>query len=140
MINLPVTVSSILIVIFLAEPGEAPNNSPSILAMLETLQNAPHLEVHKDMIRWILKVNIFYITTENHGNKIFETFLITLGWFPYFPCGLLYLWIRCFTLLDFNTAHCVVRIIAYTVIFSCSKQMKVVFFFFSYRLLILLKS
>lgn len=47
--------------------------------MLETLQNAPHLEVHKDMIRWILKVNIFYITTENHGNEIFETFLITLG-------------------------------------------------------------
>lgn len=38
------------------EPGEAPNNSPSILAMLETLQNAPYLEVHKDMIRWILKV------------------------------------------------------------------------------------
>nr|XP_058931612.1 E3 ubiquitin-protein ligase UBR2 isoform X6 [Kogia breviceps] len=37
------------------EPGEAPNNSPSILAMLETLQNAPYLEVHKDMIRWILK-------------------------------------------------------------------------------------
>lgn len=39
-------------------PGEAPNNSPSILAMLETLQNAPHLEVHKDMIRWILKVHL----------------------------------------------------------------------------------
>lgn len=38
------------------EPGEAPNNSPSILAMLETLQNAPYLDVHKDMIRWILKV------------------------------------------------------------------------------------
>ncbi|KAB0397448.1 hypothetical protein E2I00_000863, partial [Balaenoptera physalus] len=38
-----------------SEPGEAPNNSPSILAMLETLQNAPYLEVHKDMIRWILK-------------------------------------------------------------------------------------
>lgn len=38
------------------EPGEAPNNCPSILAMLETLQNAPYLEVHKDMIRWILKV------------------------------------------------------------------------------------
>uniref|UniRef100_A0A671S0N4 E3 ubiquitin-protein ligase n=1 Tax=Sinocyclocheilus anshuiensis TaxID=1608454 RepID=A0A671S0N4_9TELE len=27
-----------------------------ILALLETLQNAPHLEVHKDMIRWILKM------------------------------------------------------------------------------------
>uniref|UniRef100_A0A673N7F5 E3 ubiquitin-protein ligase n=1 Tax=Sinocyclocheilus rhinocerous TaxID=307959 RepID=A0A673N7F5_9TELE len=36
-------------------PGEAPANTPSILALLETLQNAPHLEVHKDMIRWILK-------------------------------------------------------------------------------------
>uniref|UniRef100_A0A8C0UYB7 E3 ubiquitin-protein ligase n=1 Tax=Cyanistes caeruleus TaxID=156563 RepID=A0A8C0UYB7_CYACU len=40
-------------------------NSPSILAMLETLQNAPHLEVHKDMIRWILKVNILYISSRD---------------------------------------------------------------------------
>uniref|UniRef100_A0A452U620 E3 ubiquitin-protein ligase n=1 Tax=Ursus maritimus TaxID=29073 RepID=A0A452U620_URSMA len=40
----------------ISKPGEAPNNSPSILAMLETLQNAPYLDVHKDMIRWILKV------------------------------------------------------------------------------------
>uniref|UniRef100_A0A4W4FMA3 E3 ubiquitin-protein ligase n=1 Tax=Electrophorus electricus TaxID=8005 RepID=A0A4W4FMA3_ELEEL len=40
----------------LVGPGEAPSTSPSILAVLETLQNAPHLEVHKDMIRWILKV------------------------------------------------------------------------------------
>uniref|UniRef100_A0A8I3N248 E3 ubiquitin-protein ligase n=2 Tax=Canis lupus familiaris TaxID=9615 RepID=A0A8I3N248_CANLF len=39
----------------ISKPGEAPNNSPSILAMLETLQNAPYLDVHKDMIRWILK-------------------------------------------------------------------------------------
>ncbi|XP_061254197.1 E3 ubiquitin-protein ligase UBR2 isoform X7 [Bos javanicus] len=39
----------------ISKPGEAPNNSPSILAMLETLQNAPYLEVHKDMIKWILK-------------------------------------------------------------------------------------
>lgn len=39
----------------ISKPGEAPKNSPSILAMLETLQNAPYLEVHKDMIRWILK-------------------------------------------------------------------------------------
>ncbi|KAK2505994.1 hypothetical protein MC885_004864 [Smutsia gigantea] len=39
----------------ISKPGEAPHNSPSILAMLETLQNAPYLEVHKDMIRWILK-------------------------------------------------------------------------------------
>ncbi|XP_047714030.1 E3 ubiquitin-protein ligase UBR2 isoform X7 [Prionailurus viverrinus] len=39
----------------ISKPGETPNNSPSILAMLETLQNAPYLDVHKDMIRWILK-------------------------------------------------------------------------------------
>uniref|UniRef100_A0A8C0B863 E3 ubiquitin-protein ligase n=1 Tax=Buteo japonicus TaxID=224669 RepID=A0A8C0B863_9AVES len=40
-----------------------------ILAMLETLQNAPHLEVHKDMIRWILKVNLFYITSSRDKDK-----------------------------------------------------------------------
>lgn len=40
----------------ISKPGDAPNNSPSILAMLETLQNAPSLEVHKDMIRWLLKM------------------------------------------------------------------------------------
>ncbi|XP_051504014.1 E3 ubiquitin-protein ligase UBR2 isoform X2 [Myxocyprinus asiaticus] len=39
----------------ISRPGEAPGNTPSILALLETLQNAPHLEVHKEMIRWILK-------------------------------------------------------------------------------------
>lgn len=38
-------------------PGEAPSPSGSVLALLESLQNAPHLEVHKDMITWILKVN-----------------------------------------------------------------------------------
>ncbi|XP_048391608.1 E3 ubiquitin-protein ligase UBR2 isoform X2 [Stegostoma tigrinum] len=37
-------------------PGEAPENTPSILAMLENLQNSPHLEVYKDMIKWILKL------------------------------------------------------------------------------------
>lgn len=37
-------------------PGEAPSPSGSVLALLESLQNAPHLEVHKDMITWILKV------------------------------------------------------------------------------------
>ncbi|XP_041722953.1 E3 ubiquitin-protein ligase UBR2-like isoform X1 [Coregonus clupeaformis] len=36
-------------------PGEAPSNTASVLALLENLQNAHHLEVHKDMIRWILK-------------------------------------------------------------------------------------
>ncbi|XP_046723930.1 E3 ubiquitin-protein ligase UBR2 isoform X1 [Silurus meridionalis] len=40
----------------ISRPGEAPSNAPSILALLETLQSAPHLEVHKDMIRWILKM------------------------------------------------------------------------------------
>ncbi|XP_072366231.1 E3 ubiquitin-protein ligase UBR2 isoform X3 [Scyliorhinus torazame] len=39
-----------------SRPGEAPENTPSILAMLETLQNSPHLEVYKDMIKWILKL------------------------------------------------------------------------------------
>uniref|UniRef100_A0A3Q2DY53 E3 ubiquitin-protein ligase n=1 Tax=Cyprinodon variegatus TaxID=28743 RepID=A0A3Q2DY53_CYPVA len=37
-------------------PGEAPSTSGSVLALLESLQNAPHLEVHKDMITWILKM------------------------------------------------------------------------------------
>uniref|UniRef100_A0A8B9JLR2 E3 ubiquitin-protein ligase n=1 Tax=Astyanax mexicanus TaxID=7994 RepID=A0A8B9JLR2_ASTMX len=40
----------------ISRPGEAPSNTPSVLALLETLQNAPHLEVHKDIIRWILKM------------------------------------------------------------------------------------
>uniref|UniRef100_A0A2K5DTJ1 E3 ubiquitin-protein ligase n=1 Tax=Aotus nancymaae TaxID=37293 RepID=A0A2K5DTJ1_AOTNA len=44
-----------ILVFYSTKPGEAPKNSPSILAMLETLQNAPYLEIHKDMIRWILK-------------------------------------------------------------------------------------
>uniref|UniRef100_A0A4W5PF41 E3 ubiquitin-protein ligase n=1 Tax=Hucho hucho TaxID=62062 RepID=A0A4W5PF41_9TELE len=39
----------------ISRPGEAPSNTASVLALLENLQNAPHLEVHKDMIRWILK-------------------------------------------------------------------------------------
>lgn len=38
-------------------PGAAPSPSGSVLALLESLQNAPHLEIHKDMITWILKVN-----------------------------------------------------------------------------------
>lgn len=38
-------------------PGEAPSPSGSVLALLESLQKAPHLEVHKDTITWILKVN-----------------------------------------------------------------------------------
>uniref|UniRef100_A0A673YM57 E3 ubiquitin-protein ligase n=1 Tax=Salmo trutta TaxID=8032 RepID=A0A673YM57_SALTR len=39
----------------MCRPGEAPSNTASVLALLENLQNAPHLEVHKDMIRWLLK-------------------------------------------------------------------------------------
>ncbi|XP_030044779.1 E3 ubiquitin-protein ligase UBR2-like, partial [Microcaecilia unicolor] len=39
----------------ISKPGESPHTSPSILATLETLQSAPHLEVHKDMIKWLLK-------------------------------------------------------------------------------------
>uniref|UniRef100_A0A8C2F0Y4 E3 ubiquitin-protein ligase n=1 Tax=Cyprinus carpio TaxID=7962 RepID=A0A8C2F0Y4_CYPCA len=48
----------------ISRPGEAPANTPSILALLETLQNAPHLEVHKDMIRWILKVKLIQISLQ----------------------------------------------------------------------------
>lgn len=77
MMCLQVTVPSVAVLFFFSGPGEAPNNSPSILAMLETLQNAPHLEVHKDMIRWILKVHLSYITAENHG-RVLETFPIFL--------------------------------------------------------------
>uniref|UniRef100_A0A669F0A3 E3 ubiquitin-protein ligase n=1 Tax=Oreochromis niloticus TaxID=8128 RepID=A0A669F0A3_ORENI len=42
----------------ITRPGEAPSTSGSVLALLESLQNAPHLEVHKDMITWILKVTM----------------------------------------------------------------------------------
>ncbi|XP_058507486.1 E3 ubiquitin-protein ligase UBR2 isoform X4 [Solea solea] len=40
----------------ITRPGESPSPSGSVLALLESLQNAPHLEVHKDMITWILKM------------------------------------------------------------------------------------
>nr|DBA27212.1 TPA: hypothetical protein GDO54_011378 [Pyxicephalus adspersus] len=40
----------------ISKPGEGSAASPSILALLETVQNSAHLEVHKDMIRWILKM------------------------------------------------------------------------------------
>uniref|UniRef100_A0A8C6K9E8 E3 ubiquitin-protein ligase n=1 Tax=Nothobranchius furzeri TaxID=105023 RepID=A0A8C6K9E8_NOTFU len=40
----------------ITRPGEAPSTSGSVLALLESLQNTPHLEAHKDMITWILKV------------------------------------------------------------------------------------
>ncbi|XP_028324302.1 E3 ubiquitin-protein ligase UBR2 [Gouania willdenowi] len=40
----------------ITRPGDAPSPAGSVLALLESLQNAPHLEVHKDMITWILKM------------------------------------------------------------------------------------
>ncbi|XP_053291780.1 E3 ubiquitin-protein ligase UBR2 isoform X1 [Pleuronectes platessa] len=40
----------------ISRPGEAPSPTGSVLALLETLQNAPHLEVHKDIITWIIKM------------------------------------------------------------------------------------
>ncbi|CAL8258816.1 unnamed protein product [Lota lota] len=46
----------------ISRPGEAPSTSGSILALLESLQNAPHLEAHKDMIQWVLKM-VFTIKT-----------------------------------------------------------------------------
>ncbi|XP_031758769.1 E3 ubiquitin-protein ligase UBR2 isoform X2 [Xenopus tropicalis] len=59
----------------ISRPGEVPNASPSILAMLETLQNAAHLEVHKDMIRWILKMvsNIKKIRENPSTSPVVET-------------------------------------------------------------------
>ncbi|XP_055358375.1 E3 ubiquitin-protein ligase UBR2 isoform X3 [Betta splendens] len=39
----------------ITRPGEA-STSGSVLALMESLQNAPHLEMHKDMITWILKM------------------------------------------------------------------------------------
>jgi len=59
----------------ISKPGEAPNNSPSILAMLETLQNAPYLDVHKDMIRWILKTfnTIKKIRESSSASPVAET-------------------------------------------------------------------
>lgn len=65
--------------LFATGPGEAPSTSPSILAMLETLQNASHLEVHKDMIRWILKVKyaaIISICLWGRENTAFKPSLI----------------------------------------------------------------
>ncbi|XP_075902159.1 E3 ubiquitin-protein ligase UBR2 isoform X1 [Nelusetta ayraudi] len=47
----------------ISRPGEAPSPTGSVLALLESLQNAPHLEVHKDMISWILKMVVKIRTT-----------------------------------------------------------------------------
>uniref|UniRef100_A0A3Q1FII4 E3 ubiquitin-protein ligase n=1 Tax=Acanthochromis polyacanthus TaxID=80966 RepID=A0A3Q1FII4_9TELE len=54
----------------ITRPGEAPSPSGSVLALLESLQNAPHLEVHKDMITWILKVCLDVVLMQKglHGS------------------------------------------------------------------------
>uniref|UniRef100_A0A673BI29 E3 ubiquitin-protein ligase n=1 Tax=Sphaeramia orbicularis TaxID=375764 RepID=A0A673BI29_9TELE len=54
----------------ITRPGEAPSTSGSVLALLESLQNAPHLEVHKDMITWILKKTVHH---KGHSIKILKT-------------------------------------------------------------------
>ena len=54
--NLAIIQQCFVCLFVFAGPGEAPSPSGSVLALLESLQNAPHLEVHKDMITWILKV------------------------------------------------------------------------------------
>uniref|UniRef100_A0A8C7CKW6 E3 ubiquitin-protein ligase n=1 Tax=Oncorhynchus kisutch TaxID=8019 RepID=A0A8C7CKW6_ONCKI len=51
----------------MSRPGEAPSNTASVLALLENLQNAPHLEVHEDMIRWLLKC------TDTSASPLFQT-------------------------------------------------------------------
>ncbi|XP_075941501.1 E3 ubiquitin-protein ligase UBR2 isoform X2 [Anarhichas minor] len=57
-------------------PGEAPSTSGSVLALLESLQNAPHLEVHKDMITWILKM-VANIKTRREQTS--STFTVTIS-------------------------------------------------------------
>ncbi|XP_063299948.1 E3 ubiquitin-protein ligase UBR2 isoform X2 [Pelobates fuscus] len=59
----------------ISRPGEPPSTSPSILATLETLQNAAHLEAHKDMIRWILKTfgAIKKIRESSSASPVLET-------------------------------------------------------------------
>lgn len=53
----------------ITRPGEAPSTSGSVLALLESLQNAPHLEVHKDMITWILKMVATIKTTRERSSS-----------------------------------------------------------------------
>ncbi|XP_067367513.1 E3 ubiquitin-protein ligase UBR2 isoform X5 [Channa argus] len=60
----------------ITRPGEAPNTSGSVLALLESLQNAPHLEVHKDMITWILKM-VTNIKTMRERTSSTSTFSIS---------------------------------------------------------------
>ncbi|XP_070772718.1 E3 ubiquitin-protein ligase UBR2 [Enoplosus armatus] len=62
----------------ITRPGEAPSTSGSVLALLESLQNAPHLEVHKDMITWILKM-VTSIKTMRERTSSTSTVTISQG-------------------------------------------------------------
>ncbi|XP_077479848.1 E3 ubiquitin-protein ligase UBR2 isoform X1 [Stigmatopora argus] len=62
----------------ISRPGDAPNTSGSVLALLESLQNAPHLEVHKDMITWILKM-VANIKTIRERSSSTSTVTISQG-------------------------------------------------------------
>uniref|UniRef100_A0A665WWI0 E3 ubiquitin-protein ligase n=1 Tax=Echeneis naucrates TaxID=173247 RepID=A0A665WWI0_ECHNA len=62
----------------ITRPGEAPSTSGSVLALLESLQNAPHLEVHKDMITWILKM-VTNIKTMRERTSSTSTITISPG-------------------------------------------------------------
>uniref|UniRef100_A0A671XZP6 E3 ubiquitin-protein ligase n=1 Tax=Sparus aurata TaxID=8175 RepID=A0A671XZP6_SPAAU len=65
----------------ITRPGEAPSTSGSVLALLESLQNAPHLEVHKDMITWILKM-VTNIKTMRERTSSASTVTISQGQGP----------------------------------------------------------
>nr|XP_020501764.1 E3 ubiquitin-protein ligase UBR2 isoform X1 [Labrus bergylta] len=65
----------------ITRPGEAPSTSGSVLALLESLQNAPHLEVHKDMITWILKM-VANIKTMRERTTSTSTVTISQGQGP----------------------------------------------------------
>uniref|UniRef100_A0A4W6E091 E3 ubiquitin-protein ligase n=1 Tax=Lates calcarifer TaxID=8187 RepID=A0A4W6E091_LATCA len=65
----------------ITRPGEAPSTSGSVLALLESLQNAPHLEVHKDMITWILKM-VTNIKTMRERTSSTSTITISPGQGP----------------------------------------------------------
>ncbi|XP_027131316.1 E3 ubiquitin-protein ligase UBR2 [Larimichthys crocea] len=65
----------------ITRPGEAPSPSGSVLALLESLQNAPHLEVHKDMITWILKM-VANIKTIRERTSSISTVTVSPGQGP----------------------------------------------------------
>ncbi|TMS01665.1 E3 ubiquitin-protein ligase UBR2 [Larimichthys crocea] len=65
----------------ITRPGEAPSPSGSVLALLESLQNAPHLEVHKDMITWILKM-VANIKTMRERTSSISTVTVSPGQGP----------------------------------------------------------